>query len=195
MFRILNLVSVIGLLAAAGAVYQVKYSAAFEAQRISKIRDEIHAERDKIAMLNAEWARRIAPDRIQALAEHHLDMQPLDVSRMDTLASLPTKPEQNGDALGGMIEALTDGPSGAAAISTSKPAPATTEKPAPRPAPVAQARPGNGALPLSAVPAAGAVTSGAKILGAPLAPPSSAPMNSGGAASIVPLLPPAAVGQ
>ena len=110
MFRILNFVSVIALLAAAGAVYHVKYSSAFEAQKIAKLRGEIRYERDRIATLNAEWARRTAPDRIQSQAEHHLDMQPLDVERMDKLASLPAKPDQSADPLSGMIEALVDGP-------------------------------------------------------------------------------------
>ncbi|MCS0503805.1 cell division protein FtsL [Ancylobacter mangrovi] len=203
MFRILNAVSVIALLAAAGAVYQVKYSAAFEAQKIAKLRDEIHKERDRIAVLNAEWARRTAPDRIQALAENHLDMQPLDVDHMDQLASLPAKPENNSDSLGGMIEALVDGPTPARAAPASakpvpKPAPATSgPRPAPLPGdgPLADASgdddPPGAPLPLSAMPAAGNMApprshfvgpQGA--LGAPLNPAASRP-----------LLPPGTVGQ
>ena len=166
MFRVLNAVSVIALLAAAGAVYHVKYSSAFEAQKIAKLRDEIRYERDRIATLNAEWARRTAPDRIQGLAERHLDMQPLDITRMDKLASLPAKPEANGDPLAGMIEALVDGPNPTGPEAKAAPA----AKPAARPAakPVAAARlPGDGPgapasaaaanapLPLSAMPAAG----------------------------------------
>ncbi|MFD2139277.1 cell division protein FtsL [Ancylobacter oerskovii] len=196
MFRILNLVSVIALLAAAGAVYHVKYSSAFEAQKIAKLRDEIRWERDRIATLNAEWARRTAPDRIQSLAEHHLDMQPLDVTRMDMLASLPSKSDQAGDALGGMIEALVDSPTGAAIpASQAKPA---TPKPAVRASapPVAAAPRPNAPLPLSAVPAAGALApAGARVLGSPLPPPSARPMATAPMMSPMPLLPPAAVGQ
>lgn len=164
MFRILNAVSVIALLLAAGMVYQVKYSAAFEAQKIAKLRDEIRGEKDRIALLNAEWARRTSPSRIQALAENHLDMQPLDVDHMDQLASLPAKPEANGDPLAGMIDALVDGPNPNPAPRT--PAPSAAKTPAPKPSAkaIAAARlPGDGppadpaeeTLPLSAVPAAG----------------------------------------
>ncbi|MDR6952260.1 hypothetical protein J2X65_001611 [Ancylobacter sp. 3268] len=195
MFRILNLVSVIALLAAAGAVYHVKYSSAFEAQKIVKLRDEIRWERDRIATLNAEWARRTAPDRIQALAEHHLDMQPLDVARMDVLASLPAKPEQSGDALGGMIEALVDSPTGAA-IPTSQAKPSAPKPMVRAPAPPVAAARSNAPLPLSAVPAAGVMApTQAPMLGSPLPPPSARPMATAPMMSPMPLLPPAAVGQ
>lgn len=186
MFRILNFVSVIALLAAAGAVYHVKYSSAFEAQKIAKLRGEIRYERDRIATLNAEWARRTAPDRIQAQAEHHLDMQPLDVERMDTLASLPAKPDQNADPLSGMIEALVDGPNPAPEAAAPKPAAAkpVAFRPAARPA-------AEKPLPLSAMPAAGSMVAprpgfaGSQgALGAPLNPTSARP-----------LLPPGSVGQ
>ena len=187
MFRILNFVSVIALLAAAGAVYHVKYSSAFEAQKIAKLRGEIRYERDRIATLNAEWARRTAPDRIQSQAEHHLDMQPLDVERMDKLASLPAKPELGADPLSGMIEALVDGPNPApqAAIPVK---PAAAKPVAFRPA----ARPSaEKPLPLSAMPAAGSMNAprpgfaGSQgSLGAPFNPTSGRP-----------LLPPGTVGQ
>ena len=187
MFRILNFVSVIALLAAAGAVYHVKYSSAFEAQKIAKLRGEIRYERDRIATLNAEWARRTAPDRIQSQAEHHLDMQPLDVERMDKLASLPAKPDQSADPLSGMIEALVDGPNPAAAAIAPPKAAAPKPvafRPAPRPA-------AEKPLPLSAMPAAGNMAAprpgfaGSQgSLGAPLNPTSGRP-----------LLPPGSVGQ
>lgn len=196
MFRVLNAVSVIALLAAAGIVYHVKYSSAFEAQEISKLRAEIRAERDRIALLHAEWARRTAPDRIQALAEKHLDMQPLDVDHMDRLASLPAKPEVSGDALGGMIEALVDGPSlnppaDAAAKPAAKPArPAPTAR-LPDDAPLPEQPFSADPLPLSAMPSPGTVGAPRRslagpqgVIGEPLDP---------AAAEL--MLPPGSVGQ
>ena len=184
MFRILNFVSVIALLAAAGAVYHVKYSSAFEAQKIAKLRGEIRYERDRIATLNAEWARRTAPDRIQAQAEHHLDMQPLDVERMDRLASLPAKPDQNADPLSGMIEALVDGPNPTPEAAKPAAAKPVAFRPAPRPS-------ADKPLPLSAMPAAGSMAvprpsfAGSQgAIGAPLNPISTGR-----------LMPPGTVGQ
>ncbi|WP_371347670.1 hypothetical protein [Ancylobacter sp. IITR112] len=197
MFRILNAVSVIALLAAAGTVYHVKYSSAFEAQEIAKLRTEIRGERDRIAILHAEWARRTAPDRVQALAEKHLDMQPLDVDHMDRLASLPAKSEAGGDALGGMIEALVDGPSPnppareAAAPKPAKPARSTPVTRLPDDAPLPEQPFSIEPLPLSALPPAGTMGTPRRsaagpqgVIGAPLNPVAG-----------VPLLPPGDIGQ
>lgn len=197
MFRILNAVSVIALLAAAGIVYHVKYSSAFEAQEIAKLRTEIRSERDRIAILHAEWARRTAPDRVQALAEKHLDMQPLDVDHMDRLASLPAKSEGGGDALGGMIEALVDGPSlnpPAPEAAAPKPAKPTRSAPVaklPDDAPLPDQPFSVEPLPLSALPPAGTMGTPRRsaagpqgVVGAPLNPVTAAP-----------LLPPGDIGQ
>lgn len=207
MFRVLNLVSVFALLAAAGTVYHLKYSSAFEAQEIARLRSDIRAERDRIAILNAEWARRTSPDRIQALAENHLDMQPLDVTRMDDLANLPAKPEQGSDALGGMIEALVDGPTTTGSIppsdrtgkGASKPSAGVSTTPAPmvsRPVPspappVQQAAPSRPPLPLSAMPPAGVM--GQAIPGAGVPAPYGQPLHSAPVTSEAPLLPPAPI--
>ncbi|MFK8250230.1 cell division protein FtsL [Ancylobacter terrae] len=223
MFRVLNLVSILALLAAAGAVYNVKYAATSEAQRIAKLRSEIRQERDRIAMLNAEWARRTAPDRVQALAERHLDMQPLGVDSMDTLANLPAKPAANDDVLGGMIEALVDGPmttsslprdkaparatpGAAPAAAAPRPAPSAMAPPAPRrEAPVAIANPlppaavpaappaPRGPLPLYAMPPAGVMGGAPAVPGA--AVPQGRALMTAPVTSTAPMLPPGAVGQ
>ena len=204
MFRVLNLVSVFALLAAAGAVYHLKYSSTFEAQEIARLRSDIRAERDRMAILNAEWARRTSPDRIQALAENHLDMQPLDVDRMDNLASLPAKPEQGSDVLGGMIEALVDGPTITGSISpadktgkgAAKPSAGTSTTPpqAARPAvPVQQAAPSRPPLPLDAMPSAGVM--GQASPGPAMPAPSGQPLHTAPVTSEAPLLPPASVGR
>jgi hypothetical protein len=204
MFRVLNLVSVFALLAAAGAVYHLKYSSTFEAQEIARLRSDIRAERDRMAILNAEWARRTSPDRIQALAENHLDMQPLDVDRMDNLSNLPAKPEQGSDALGGMIEALVDGPTITGSIPPSdktgkgvaKPSAGTSTTPpqAARPAvPVQQAAPSRPPLPLDAMPPAGVMGQAAP--GPAMPAPASQPLHTAPVTSEAPLLPPASVGR
>lgn len=202
MFRVLNLVSVAALIAAAVSVYHLKYSSAFEAQEIAQLRTDIRKERDRIAVLNAEWARRTAPDRVQALAEHHLDMIQLDVDHMNDLASLPAKPDTNGDGLGGMIEALIDGPAITGAIpkpdrpQAPKPSAgaATTPPQAVRPAAPAAtaAAPAvrRAPLPLSALPAAGVMGG---VPGGPAVPAPTRSLQSAPVTSSAPLLPPAPI--
>ncbi len=110
MFRIANLLMVLALLVTAAVVYQVKYASTAEAERLAHLRAAIRAERDSIAVMRAEWARRTAPLYVQGLVQRHLDLQPLSSDNISTLDDLPEKPSANGDGIGGMIEALVDAP-------------------------------------------------------------------------------------
>lgn len=110
MFRIANLVMVLALLATAAVVYQVKYASTAEAERLAHLRSAIRSERDQIAVMRAEWARRTAPLYVQGLVQRHLDLQPLDPDHLASLDDLPAKPAAGGDGIGGMIEALVDAP-------------------------------------------------------------------------------------
>ncbi|WP_341990495.1 hypothetical protein [Azorhizobium sp. AG788] len=110
MFRIANLLMVLALLVTAAVVYQVKYASTAEAERLAHLRAAIRAERDSIAIMRAEWARRTAPLYVQGLVQRHLDLQPLSSDNISTLDDLPEKPSANGDGIGGMIEALVDAP-------------------------------------------------------------------------------------
>lgn len=110
MFRVANLVMVVALLVTAAVVYQVKYASTADAERLAHLRQAIRAERDAIAVMRAEWARRTSPLYVQGLVQRHLDLQVLSVDAMSTLDDLPEKPAGGGDGLGGLIEALSDAP-------------------------------------------------------------------------------------
>ncbi|WP_374251858.1 hypothetical protein, partial [Xanthobacter sp.] len=110
MFRVANVVMVVALLVTAAVVYQLKVSSTAEAERLATLRTQIRKERDSIALMRAEWARRTSPIYIQGLAERHLDMKRLDVDSISSLDDLPAKPASGGDGIGGMIEALVDAP-------------------------------------------------------------------------------------
>ncbi|MEP9366115.1 hypothetical protein [Xanthobacter sp. VNH20] len=125
MFRVANLVMVLALLATAGVVYQVKYASMAEAERLAHLRQAIRGERDAIAVMRAEWARRTSPLYVQGLVQRHLDLQPLTVDAISTLDDLPEKPATNSDSIGGMLEALVDTP--LTTSSTGKPGAAKAE--------------------------------------------------------------------
>ncbi|MFG1247150.1 cell division protein FtsL [Xanthobacter flavus] len=110
MFRVANAVMIVALLVTAAVVYQLKVSSTAEAERLATLRTQIRKERDSIALMRAEWARRTSPIYIQGLAERHLDMKRLDVDSISSLDDLPAKPASGGDGIGGMIEALVDAP-------------------------------------------------------------------------------------
>jgi cell division protein FtsL len=106
--RILAGLSMLVLIGSAVAVYKVKYDTTYEVQRIAKLRSEIRSEREKLALLRAEWMRLSAPQRIQELATRHLGMKPLEVARISDFSSLPEKPrgEEDRDPIGEFIGTL-----------------------------------------------------------------------------------------
>lgn len=106
MLRILHVIVVGCLVAAAVALYQVKYESTHYVQHIAKLRSEIRAERERVAWLRAEWNRLSAPDRIQDLARRHLGMQPVALARVQDIAALPDKPDPNADPIGDLIAAF-----------------------------------------------------------------------------------------
>ena len=65
--RLLNLFVIIGLVAAAAYVYEIKFQATLDAERLAQMRGEIRRERDAIAALRAEWAKLVTPRRIARL--------------------------------------------------------------------------------------------------------------------------------
>ncbi|WP_454915046.1 cell division protein FtsL [Xanthobacter sediminis] len=110
MFRVANILMVGALLLTAAVVYQLKYASTAEAEKLATLRSQIRKERDGIAVMRAEWARRTSPFYIQGLVERHLDLKRLEVDAISSLDDLPPKPANGGDGIGGIIEALEDAP-------------------------------------------------------------------------------------
>lgn len=111
--RIIHVLSLLILVASAVAVYKVKFDTTYEAQRIAKLRSEIRGERDRLALLRAEWTRLAAPQRIQDLASRHLGMKPLQIARIADLSGLPERPlgPEDGDPIGEFIDRISPGES------------------------------------------------------------------------------------
>lgn len=111
--RILHVLSLLVLVGSAVAVYKVKFDSTYEAQRIAKLRNEIRTERDRLALLRAEWTRLAAPQRIQDLASRHLGMKPLQITRIADLSGLPERPlgPEDGDPIGEFIDRISPGES------------------------------------------------------------------------------------
>jgi hypothetical protein len=119
MLRLLHLVVIAGLVSAAAYVYKIKFDATVQAEKVAKIRRDIHRERDAIALLRAEWARLDNPARIEALTARHLALRPIEAMQFDDLGRLPMRPPQlvppdAPDAIAALIEKVEifDGPTG-----------------------------------------------------------------------------------
>jgi cell division protein FtsL len=90
--RLLHLIVVASLVAAAIHVYKIKFESTLQAERVAKLGAEIRRERDRITALRAEWAQLDNPARIQALAQRHLALRPIDPSQIEPLDHLPERP-------------------------------------------------------------------------------------------------------
>jgi cell division protein FtsL len=106
MLRLLHLVVIGCLVAAAVALYQVKYESTAHVQKIAKLRSEIRIERERTAWLRAEWNRLSSPERVQDLAQRHLGMKSVALARMEEIAALPEKPDPTADPIGDLIAAF-----------------------------------------------------------------------------------------
>jgi len=105
MIRFLHFLAISALIASAGYAYSIKYETLYYAEQVAKLKGQVQRERDAVAVLKAEWQHLNRPDRLQAAAEKHLDLQPLAVSQLARFADLPNRPPR-GDEIGRKLEAL-----------------------------------------------------------------------------------------
>jgi len=77
MLRFVNICLVLGLVALAYVIYQVKYEAHGLDERIVVLNKQIDEERDSLAVLRAEWSLLNRPDRIERLAKKYLKLAPV----------------------------------------------------------------------------------------------------------------------
>jgi cell division protein FtsL len=117
MFRILNVLAVAVLIGSAVYAYSIKYATLYQAEQLSKLKRELVAETDNVAMLRAEWSHVANPVRIEALAEKYLGGQTMQLSQIAMAAALPEKTAR-GDEIGAKLQDLglampTNTPAGA----------------------------------------------------------------------------------
>ena len=105
MIRFLHLVAILGLIASAGYAYSIKYETLYEAEQVAKLRSRLAKERDAIAVLKAEWQHLNKPDRLQAAADRHLELQPMAILQLARLSELPTRAPRT-DEIGRKLEML-----------------------------------------------------------------------------------------
>jgi cell division protein FtsL len=105
MWRLLHVIAIAALLGSAAYVYSVKYQTIYSAEQIVKTRHLIAKERDAINLLRAEYAHLVRPDRLQALADKQLDMQPLALNQIVKADDLPLAGPKV-DSIGRKLESM-----------------------------------------------------------------------------------------
>ena len=109
--RLLHLLVIGALVFAAAYVYRIKMASTVRTEQVLKLHAEIREERDKIAVLHAEWAKLDSPQRLQGLAERHLPLKPINARQYDDLKNLPERPPTlvnpgDPDPIGSMISTI-----------------------------------------------------------------------------------------
>jgi cell division protein FtsL len=91
MLRFVNICLVLGLVALAYVIYQVKYEARALEEDIASLNKEIDTERDSLAVLRAEWSLLNRPERIERLAEKYLKLAPIQPRQLVTLDTVTNR--------------------------------------------------------------------------------------------------------
>jgi len=105
MIKLLHFIAISALIASAGYAYSIKYDTLYYAEQVAKLKNQVQREREAIAVLQAEWQYLDRPDRLQAAADQHLDLQPMKIQQLARLSDLPNRPSRE-DEIGLKLQAL-----------------------------------------------------------------------------------------
>ena len=128
MLRFVNICLVLGLVALAYVIYQVKYESRGLDAEISSLNKRIDEERDALAVLRAEWSLLNRPERIERLAQKYLKLAPAKPSQLLTVDTVSDRDFERARA-----EVAAPAPAPKAAKPTGKQPAAVTNVPAAEP--------------------------------------------------------------
>ncbi|HRK25622.1 MAG TPA: hypothetical protein PLQ11_11780 [Beijerinckiaceae bacterium] len=105
MLRILNIAVLTLLVGTAAWAYQTKYETIFYAEQVKKLEARADKERDQIAILKAEWQLLNRPERLERLAQKHLDLKPIKAQQISRAEDLPDR-KAAVDQIGAKLDSL-----------------------------------------------------------------------------------------
>ena len=77
-------------------LYLVKRSIDSRYDQLATLQQDIASEKNKSAILNAEWSYLTRPDRLLQLSDKLLSMRPIDADRILPLEAIPVRSSHNG---------------------------------------------------------------------------------------------------
>jgi cell division protein FtsL len=96
MFRLFNAFLVLGLLVASYFIYSLEHATRSGERELARLEARIREEQESFKLLTAEWSLLTRPDRIQHLAEKHLQLKILSpeqaIDPSELRARLPAEP-------------------------------------------------------------------------------------------------------
>jgi hypothetical protein len=76
------------------ALYQIKHEVIAQERELARLNRAIVQEQESIHVLRAEWSLVNQPKRLQALAERHLDLQPMKPGQFGRVDAVPAQQPQ-----------------------------------------------------------------------------------------------------
>ena len=92
MIRIVNIVALAITVMFAFGLYKLKYNTSISEDQLVQLQRDIAQEQRALRVLKAEWSYLNRPERIQALAAKHLELEPLDPGQILEIKDIPFSP-------------------------------------------------------------------------------------------------------
>ncbi len=115
MLKLINTALVGAVLVSAFVLYTLEHQTRDAEREIAQLKASITEEHETIKLLDAEWSNLTRPERLQQLAEEHLDLKPvtqLQMIRESEIATrVPAEPimkleEKGKDPIGDILKAM-----------------------------------------------------------------------------------------
>ncbi len=93
--RIFNFVLLAAMIIGAAVTYDMKHKAEMAADNVARLQADIAREKDKIALLRAEWSLLTQPSRLQAVVDKydsHFQLQPFSPKQIASIDEIPLRP-------------------------------------------------------------------------------------------------------
>jgi cell division protein FtsL len=115
MLKFFNFCLVAGVLASGFILYNLEHQTRQAERDISRLNAAIKDEQESIKLLEAEWSNLTRPERLQKLAEEHLQMKPVSqlqlIEESELAVRVPAEPivkleEEGKDPIGDILKAM-----------------------------------------------------------------------------------------
>jgi hypothetical protein len=93
--RIFNFVLLLAMIIGAAVTYDMKHKAEMAADKVARLQADIAKEKDKLALLRAEWSLLTQPSRLQSVVAKyadHFQLQPFSPTQIATIDEIPLRP-------------------------------------------------------------------------------------------------------
>ncbi len=93
--KMATFVWILSFVTAALGVYQLKFKVIEQANHLASLKSEIKREREALVVLNAEWALKTSPERLERLNRDFIKLEPIKTSQIIEIDNIPISPSNS----------------------------------------------------------------------------------------------------